>query len=308
MPCAVEQQTTAPQAEPAGPTPGLGEAAGCIDGERALEHIGNIIALGPRHAGAPGAEQTRTYILSRLTSAGLEPRRHDFIALTPHPDLPRVEMANIAVDIAGPGDKGVLLGGHFDGKLIEGVDFQGANDGGSSTALLLEMARCLAIHPPAQPVRLVFFDGEEALVRWSENDSLYGSKWMAGQLKSSGEVSKFSAAVIVDMIGDKRLQLFRDRLSTPWVYATLAKQAQRLGYHSLLGGPLTSIEDDHIPLKEVGIPAAVLIDLAFGPGWQSNAYWHTSSDTIDKVSAASIEAVGQIVLTSLDSLASGPAY
>ncbi|MCP4606681.1 MAG: M28 family peptidase [Proteobacteria bacterium] len=274
-----------------------------IDGRRALGYIEEIIAFGPRHAGAEGAEKTRRYIVEKLKSFGLEPKRHDFTALTPHPELKSVEMANISVDIDGPAKKRVLLGGHYDGKLLEGIDFKGANDGGSSTATLLEIARSLSRTPPPCPVRIVFFDGEEALVKWTDSDSCYGSKKMAAQLMESGEVGSFSAVVIVDMIGDKRLRLLSESSSTAWVFDVLKQTAERLGHGDIFSGPRVRIEDDHVPFLHIGIPAALLIDLNYGPGWQSNAYWHTEKDTLDKLSSKSIEIIGQVVLSSLSELA-----
>jgi Zn-dependent M28 family amino/carboxypeptidase len=278
-----------------------------VDGERALEHVRKIIAFGPRHAGTEGAEKTRAYILETLRGYGLEPRRHDFKAYTPHPALKEVMMANLSVDIPGPGERTVLVGGHFDGKLLEGITFEGANDGGSSTALVLELARVLSTAPPPCPVRLVFFDGEEALLEWTDSDSRYGSKHMAGELKVSGEIDRLAAVVIVDMIGDARLKLLRDTKSTPWVMGVLEGNARRLGHGAIFDGRRAYIDDDHTPFLQLGIPAAVLIDLDFGPGWQSNAYWHTEKDSVDKLSPRSIEIVGQVVLASLGELARGAA-
>ena len=277
----------------------------CIDGKRAIGYIEEIIAFGPRHAGTPGAEKTRRYIAEKLRSFGLEPKRSDFTAFTPLKDLPKVQMANITVDIPGPGRKWVLIGGHFDGKLIDGVEFKGANDGGSSTALLLEMARCLKISNPACPVRIAFFNGEESLAEWSDMDGLYGSKHMAAELRANRETERFAAAVVVDMIGDRRLRITREVRSTGWVFETLERTAARLGHAEIFRGPRGVIDDDHIPLQRIGIPAAVLIDLKFGPGWNSNDYWHTAMDTVDKLSSSSIEAVGRVVLESLPDLASG---
>jgi len=277
----------------------------CVDGERAMEHIRRLIALGPRHAGTEGAERSRALIEETLRGFGLEPERLGFTAITPHPEIGSVQMANIAVDFPGPGDRKVVVGGHFDGKLLDGMEFHGANDGGSSTGLLLEMARCLSEHPPPVPVRLVFFDGEEAVVRWSDSDSLYGSKRMAADLKASGEHRNVAAVVIVDMIGDARLRIFRDTMSTRWVFDALERSARRLGHGDLFAGPRVAIEDDHIPFMRIGIPAAVLIDLSFGPGWDSNSYWHTDRDSIDKIRPESMTAVGRIVLSSLEELAAG---
>lgn len=277
----------------------------CVDGKRALGYIEEIAAFGPRHAGTPGAEKTRKYIEDKLKSFGLAPKRAEFTAFTPLSELGKVQMSNISVDIPGPGQKWVLIGGHFDGKLIKGVDFKGANDGGSSTALLLEMARCLKISNNACPVRIAFFDGEEAIVEWSDMDGLYGSKNMAAELKANGQTGQFAAAVIVDMIGDKRLKITRETRSTPWVFETLERAAVKLGHAEIFDGPRAAIDDDHMPLLRIGIPAAVLIDLEYGSGWNGNDYWHTDKDTVDKLSADSIEAVGQVVMASLFELASG---
>ena len=273
-----------------------------VDGERALGYVRDIVAFGPRHPGAPGAEKTRRYILEKLRSFGLKPVREDFVALTPKKGLERVAMANIRVDIPGGSGGTVLLGGHFDGKMIDGVRFVGANDGGSSTALLLEIARVLGRTAPPCPVRIAFFDGEEALVAWSDSDSLYGSKQMAAEMRREGRLERVAAAVVVDMIGDKNLRISREESSSPGVFGVLEATAERLGEGALFDGPVRNIEDDHAPFLQIGIPAAVLIDLDFGPGWESNAYWHTAADTPDKLSAGSLEAVGRVVLESLPAL------
>jgi glutaminyl-peptide cyclotransferase len=276
-----------------------------VDGDRALGYIEEIVAFGPRHPGTDGAERTRRYIAKTLKSFGLSPVRSDFVAFTPHADFKRVPMANIHVDIPGREPrKTVLIGGHFDGKIIEGVNFQGANDGGSSTGLLLEMARVLAENPPLCPVRIVFFDGEEAFVKWSERDSRYGSKKMAAEIKSANQVERYAAAIIVDMIGDKRLRIQRETLSTGAIFTILEETAKRLGYGHIFGNQTMNIGDDHTPFLHLGIPSAVLIDLRFGPGFNSNAYWHTAEDTVDKLSPRSMEIVGQVVLESLFELTS----
>ena len=287
-------------------------ALGCLDGGRAFAHVERLISFGSRHVGTPGIERARGWILQTLEGYGLSPRRHDFEARTPHPELARVPMANISVDLpaAPKADQRagtVLVGGHFDGKILpDGEPFYGANDGGSSTGLLLEMARCLAKHPPPVPVRLVWFDGEEALVEWGDADGLYGSKHMAAELKGSGEHERIAAVVIVDMIGDARLRIQRERLSTDWVRAALDRSASRLGHAELMRGRPMAVEDDHVPFQRIGIPAAVLIDLRLGPGWESNAYWHTRRDDLSRISTESLRAVGRIVIGALPELAAGP--
>jgi len=284
--------------------PALSPAAACVDGAAARRHIETIIAFGPRHAGTPGLDRTRDYIERALRQAGLSPERHPFVAHTPHPDIGSVELANLSVEI-GDGEQLVVLSGHFDGKLIAEGFFAGANDGGSSTGLLLEMARSLARHRPAQKVRIVFFDGEEALVKWSDADSLYGSKNYAAHLAERGEKERITALVNIDMVADPRLRFVADANSTPWVMATLKDTASRLGYGDLFTGPRGAIGDDHQPFVEMGIPAAVLIDLSFGPGWESNAWWHTPDDNLDHISDDSMTATGRIVLESLPALLHG---
>jgi len=304
---APEPPSAKPPGEHAGAAARPGGASGCIDGTRAIEYIEELVALGPRHPGTEGAELSRRLIASKLEEFGLAPKRRDFTALTPHPDLKRVEMANITVDFPAPGGgKTILVGGHFDGKIIDKGVFRGANDGGSSTGLLLEMARCLAGNPPPVPVRLAFFDGEEAFVDWSDSDSLYGSKRMATDILEADEKDRFAAMINVDMIGDARLRIFRETLSTRWVFAILEKKSRELGYPELITGPRAAVEDDHVPFMRIGIPAANLIDLQFGPGWDSNGYWHTERDSVDKLDPKSIETVGQIVLESLPEIAAGP--
>jgi Zn-dependent M28 family amino/carboxypeptidase len=153
-------------------------------------------------------------------------------------------------------------------------------------------------------VRIVFFDGEEAFVKWSESDSRYGSKKMAAEIKHANEVERYAAVVIVDMIGDKQLRIEREKISSREIFSVLEKTAKRLGYGHIFGTQPMSIGDDHTPFLHIGIPSAVLIDLRFGPGFHSNAYWHTSEDTLDKLSPKSMAIVGQVVLESLAELAS----
>ncbi|MBN2339952.1 MAG: Zn-dependent exopeptidase M28 [Deltaproteobacteria bacterium] len=285
---------------------GLTPLAACIDGNRAMGHAKKLVSFAPRHAGTDGLKKTREYIASTLLELGMHPVRHPFTAYTPHPDMKTVDMENISVSFVGKTDKRVLLTGHFDGKIIDDGTFYGANDGGSSTGLLLEMARCLHVHPPEQSVTVVFFDGEEALVKWTDSDSLYGSKNYVSQLMERGEHKQIASLVNVDMIGDKRLRYVHDTNSTPWVFNALRETAVELGHGDYFSGPRGAIGDDHIPFLQVDIPAAVLIDLSFGPGYESNAYWHTENDDMSRICGASMEATGEIVLSALPRLMAAP--
>jgi hypothetical protein len=291
-------------ADPAAVAEAIPAAVACVDGARALADVERLAAIGERPPGSPGAERGRQLILDALRGAGLDPSRRDFTAYTPHPDLPKVELANLTVDLPGPG-RTVIVGGHYDAKLSPGIAFVGANDGGSSTAVLLELARCLAARGAPAAVRLAFFDGEEALVSWSDADSLYGSKRMAADLAASAERGRVAAMVNVDMVGDRDLAFFRETLSTPWVFAALERSGGRLGHGGLFGGPRAAIEDDHLPFLRIGVPAADLIDFEYGPGPGSNDYWHTAADTPDKLSAASLAAAARIVIGALAELSRG---
>jgi glutaminyl-peptide cyclotransferase len=288
--------------------PELSPLVACVDRLRAMAHVERVVAFAPRHAGTSGLEETRKYIEKELQSVGLSPVRHSFTAHTPHKDVGSVPLANISVTIPGTEkkEKRILLSGHFDGKLIDGVEFVGANDGGSSTAVLLEMARCLHEHPSSQTVQLVFFDGEEALVDWTDSDSLYGSKHFAALLAETGDHKKISALVNIDMVGDPNLRFVDEQNSSAHVFAALRQSAEQLGRSDLFGGQTMSVADDHLPFLELGIPAANLIDFFYGPGWNSNQWWHTADDNMSNISAESLQITGQLVLNALHSLSKEP--
>ncbi len=217
-------------------------------------------------------------------------------------------MANLLVDLPGPSGRVVILGGHYDGKRVPGVEFVGANDGGSSVGLLLEMARCLTEAPGSTTVRIAFLDGEESLGEGGPPaDGLYGSRRLAASLRESGELEEVAAAIVVDMIGDRRLSISRELESTPWLWRLVAEKARVLGVERHFSGPLLAVIDDHTPLLAAGIPSLLLIDLHYGPGWDDNSYWHTEEDTIDKLSARSFEIVGSVLLASLEEIGFRPA-
>ena len=281
-------------------------AAACLNGEMAMTHVQELVSFAPRHVGTEGHRKSQQYIVDTLTGMGLTPLRQKFTAHTPHPDYPEVQMENISVRFDGDTPRRVIVSGHYDGKIIEEGTFYGANDGGSSTGLLLEMARCLKKFPPTESVELVFFDGEEALVEWSDSDSLYGSKHFVETLMATSDNKNIAALVNMDMIGDTRLAFVDERNSTAWVFGALKKTASELGYAALFAGPAASVSDDHIPFLTVKIPSADLIDFSYGPGWQSNSYWHTDQDNMAHISGESMRKTGQIVLSALPRLIAGP--
>jgi Zn-dependent M28 family amino/carboxypeptidase len=175
----------------------------------------------------------------------------------------------------------------------------GANDGGSSTAVLLELARALKGTSFRNDIWLVFFDGEEAVRDWTETDSLYGSRHLAAQMASNGSLSHLLALINVDMIGDRDLHILDEDSSTPVLRQYLHAAAAKFGYSSHVETQPQSIDDDHIPFLQRGAHAIDLIDFDYGP---RNAYWHTAQDTPDKLSAGSLKITGSLVIEMLHML------
>jgi Zn-dependent M28 family amino/carboxypeptidase len=241
-------------------------------------------------AGSPGGQRARAYIVGELRRRGIEVEVQPFEAATPHGPL---RMANLIARLPGRRPEVVVLAGHYDTKLFTSFRFVGANDGGSSAALLIELARRLAKAPRDYTLWLVWFDGEEARETWTATDSLYGSRHLAADLERAGRLPR--ALILVDMIGDRDLNIRRDTYSTPWITDILWASAARLGYgRHFLNDPLP-VEDDHAPFLKAGVPAALLIDFDYPP-------WHTADDTLDKLSARSLAVVGDVVLDALPSV------
>ena len=148
-------------------------------------------------------------------------------------------------------------------------------------------------------MQFVFFDGEEAQVQWTETDSLYGSRYFVDRMIQEGEQNRVKAMFLLDMIGDKDLVLENDISSTPSLMELMRKSAQELGYSKHLAKYPKSIVDDHIPFLRAGIPAVDLIDYDYG---LNNIFWHSPSDTLDKVSSQSLKVVGEILLRTIEKM------
>jgi Zn-dependent M28 family amino/carboxypeptidase len=261
-----------------------------VDGTAAVRHLERLVAIGPRVAGTRGGERARAYITGELKKLGVKVDVRAFEADTPHG---RRRMANIVAVVPGRRSDVILLGGHYDTKYFKEFRFVGANDGGSSTALLLEVTRRLAAAPGEYTYWMVWFDGEEAVVSWTAADSLYGSRRLVADLARAGGLPR--AMVLVDMIGDRDLGILRDTYSTPWLRDILWASAVRLGHGRHFLSTEMAVEDDHAPFLRAGVPAALLIDFDYPP-------WHTPDDTLDKVSAQSLAAVGDVVLDALPAI------
>jgi glutaminyl-peptide cyclotransferase len=250
-----------------------------------LKHLGGF---GPRPAGSRNLERARKWIVDQLTEAGANVQEDTFAAATP---LGSVRMTNIIAKIPGAMPSIVIVGGHHETKRMS-TQFVGANDGGSSAAFLLEMARVLACRTNKLTYWLVFFDGEEAVQRWSASDSFYGSRHFAAKLSAEHIQNRVSAALVVDMIADAHLNIRPEARSTPWLNNIMLNEANRLGFGRYFLNRPQNIDDDHLPFLRLGIPAVDIIDLDYGP---LNLYWHTRYDTPERCSAASLATVGAVV-------------
>ena len=290
--------------QPAGgdPTPGA-PAAPSFDAERAWKHLEAQVAIGPRHSGSPGAEETREYLDRELRAAGLEPVREAFTATTP---VGSIRFANVYADLPGTGgdDQPIfVLASHFDTKRL-GPDFVGANDGGSSTAVLLELARVVAAGPK-RPVtyRFLFLDGEEAVrAQWQDPDNRYGSRHHVQGIKKAGINKRVKLCVLLDMVGDKDLKLTLDQYSDPDLVRIFERVAKQNDLGRYVWARRMPILDDHISFSEgLSIPVVDLIDFEYGP---RNAWWHTTEDSLDKCSAASLGVAGKLVMHALPELES----
>jgi glutaminyl-peptide cyclotransferase len=212
-----------------------------------------------------------------------------------------VTMRNYIVRYSGKKDGVIVLASHYETNYpLKDINFVGANDGGCTTAFLIEMGNYLRTHPPqGYSIWLVFDDGEEALQSWSHADSLYGTRHLAAKWSLDGTLSKIKALMVVDMIGDKSLDIDRDANSTPWLEELLGTAAKNTGHLSALSKDAVAMEDDHLPFKQRGVPVLDLIDYDYGPFDEKtgdHAFHHTEQDTLDKISPRSLQATGDIVL------------
>jgi hypothetical protein len=275
-----------------------------FDGARAFNHVKAQVEFGPRPAGSPAIEKTREYLVRELKSYGLQTTLDEFTETAPRG---KVKFKNVIAELPGESPNVVIIASHYDTKLFKEFVFVGANDGGSSTGALLEIARVMAGEKQKRKFTywFVFFDGEEAFCReWSEcldgKDHTYGSRHVVERLRKEKQLDRVKAMILLDMVGDKDLTIPREEGSSKWLVDAIWGTAQQLGYTKQFPNRASSVgDDDHMPFLRAGIPAVDIIDFEFGDGPQDNSYWHTEEDTLDKISARSLKIVGDVVLLSL---------
>jgi Zn-dependent M28 family amino/carboxypeptidase len=283
-----------------------------FDSERAFNHVKAQVEFGPRPSGSPAIEKTREYIVRELNSYGLKTTLDEFTDNTPSG---KVKFKNVVAELPGESPDVIIIASHYDTKPFKEFSFVGANDGGSSTGAVLEIARVMAAENKAENQNagrkrkftywFVFFDGEEAFCReWSEclngKDNTYGSRHMVERLKKEKLLSRVKAMILLDMIGDRDLTIPREDSSSQWLVKEIWATARELGYaKEFPDRPFSVGDDDHMPFLRAGVHAVDIIDLEYGSSPEENDYWHTKEDTLDKISQRSLKIVGDVTLLSL---------
>jgi len=273
------------------------------DGDRAMRYVKEIVKFGPRPLGSVGHKQVEDYLASKLKGDQVED--DIFSADTPEGKLPA---HNVIAKYPGTKDGIIVVASHYDTNYpLRKTAYVGANDGASSSALLLELANHLRGKPrDGYSVWLVWDDAEEAIktdgsgglpneMPFSQ-DSLYGITHLAEKWQADGTLKKVKAFILADMIGDSDLNIDRDLNSTPWLEDVVLESSRRLGYQSHFFAREQEVTDDHLPFVKRGVPSADLIDFTYG---YNLAYWHTTEDTVDKLDPRSLQIVGSVVLETI---------
>ena len=275
-----------------------------IDAKRAFQYTREVAAFGERYMGNENHKKLERYIVDHLKGDQIEDDA--FTADTVEGKFP---VRNIIAKFPGTKDGIIVIMGHYDTNYwLRGSGYVGANDGGSSTAILLEFANQLhgagsgggaGKKRDGYSVWLVWTDGEEAVKTWTATDSLYGTRHLAEKWERDGTLKKIKALMVMDMIGDADLNIDRDTNGTPWLLDLIYAAAERQGYQSHFYARQGPIEDDHLPFVKRGVPSADVIDLDYG---YNNVFHHTPQDTMDKLSPRSLEIVGDTIMETIHML------
>jgi len=261
-----------------------------FDSNRAWTDLERQVAFGPRPSGSPALAQTRQYIEAQLKTIGITYREQPFDATTP---AGVIKMVNVIGTIPGKRPDRIALATHYDTKRFQEFRFLGASDAASSTAAVLELARVLKNRQNEYTIELLFLDGEEAVnTEWRDPDNTYGSKYYVRAAQQERTLAGLKTLILLDMIGDRDLDIRPDTNSAPWLNAIVWSTAARLGYRSTFLAQDFTVEDDHLPFVEAGVPSIDIIDLDY-------PQWHTAQDDLDHVSARSLQIVGDVLLDAL---------
>ncbi len=271
-----------------------------ISGQAIFDLTQQYVATAPhRYVGSPDHARAEEFIKSHFAPEAAKGNfeTDSFTASTP---IGQVAMRNYIVRYPGKRDGIIVLASHYETNYpLKDIHFIGANDGGCTTALLIEIGRYLRTHPPdGYSVWLVFDDGEEAIKEWSDSDSLYGTRHLAAKWSKDGTISKIRAFIVADMVGDKDLNIDRDSNSTPWLLDLLATAAKNTGHARYVFANNQTVSDDHLPFRQRNVPVLDIIDIEYGPrtSQSPDGYHHTAQDTMDKISARSLQISGDLFL------------
>jgi Zn-dependent M28 family amino/carboxypeptidase len=273
-----------------------------VSGTEVLRLTQQYVDIAPkRYIGSPGHAAAENFIRQHFQP---EAAKGDFVtdefyARTP---IGVVTMRNFVVKYPGKKDGIIVLASHYETNYwLKDVNFVGADDGACTTALLIAIGQYLREHPPqGYSVWLLLDDGEESInQQWTDADSLYGVRHIAAKWSADGTLGKIKAFVVADMIGAKNMNIDREANSTPWLLDLLAKAGKDTGHSNYLFKHSGPIDDDHIPFKQRGVPVLDVIAYEYGPFDQQRgdyAYHHTPQDTMDKLSAQSLQVSADLFL------------
>ena len=271
-----------------------------FDGAKAYEYAREFAAIGPRWPTGPGHVKAEEFLRAHFLRAHDQLEEDTFTADTPIGPVP---LCNFIVRFAGKKPGAIVLGTHYETNYpLRTINFVGANDGASTTGLLMAIAdelRAQTAHGKKMDgysVWLVFFDGEEAIQQWSRSDSTYGSRHLAAKWGRDGTLNQIKAFLLADMIGDKDLDIQHETHSTAWLVDLVAQAAKNFGDQHYFFQKEMDVEDDHLPFVERGVPSIDIVDLDYGP---NNSYHHTAQDTMDKISAHSLTIDGDVFMESI---------
>lgn len=300
--CGVTHAPSTTDAAPAASSASAPPASqtGGFDGQQAWQYLVKIVGFGPRPPASANIRREQQYLASQLKSFGCAVSEDNFHAQT---GVGPLSMDNIVAEIPGKSPDIILLLSHYDTVRLPG--FVGADDGGSSTAALLELGRVYCGHPQALTIRLAFLDGEEeqtnfqteqqAQTIWTKNNNTYGSRELAASMDNSGALKRVKALILLDMIGDANLDMTKDTTSTAWLQNMVWSAAKKLGYGQYFTDHSMAVTDDHTPFLGRDVPSVDIIDFDYPA-------WHTTQDTLDKCSAHSLAVVGHVVVETIKAL------
>jgi Zn-dependent M28 family amino/carboxypeptidase len=262
-----------------------------FNANRAMQYVKEIVALGPRPIGSENHRKVENYILAHLKGDDVEQDSFDV-----HPTEGTFPVRNIIAKFPGSRDGIIVIASHYDTNWpLRNTSYIGANDGASSSALLLEVANQLRGKKlEGYSIWLLWDDAEESMkLPWDDPESLYGVRHLAEKWQSDGTLKKIKAFILEDMIGDADLNIEHDANSTPWLEDIILRAATQLGYQSHFFARTMGVTDDHMAFVQHGVPSADLIDFDYG---YNDVFHHTADDTIDKLSPKSLEIVGTVTL------------